>query len=39
VTGFYDEDFTQARYTAEGPFLKFSIKADQRTLKGIAGQR
>ena len=37
--GFHDEDFSQARYTAHGPYLRFSIKADQRTLKDIAGQR
>ena len=39
VLGFHDEDFAHARYTAQGPFLRFSIKADQRTLKDIAGQR
>ena len=39
IIGFHDEDFTQARYTAQGPYLRFSIKADQRTLKDIAGQR
>ena len=39
LVGFHDEDFAQARYTAQGPFLRFSIKADQRTLKDIAGQR
>ena len=39
VTGFEDDDFEQARYTAKGPFLRFSIKADQRLLKNIAGQR
>jgi len=39
VMGFEDDDFEQARYTAEGPFLRFSIKADQRLLKNIAGQR
>lgn len=39
LTGFHDQDFSQARYTAQGPFLRFSIKADQRTLKDIAGQR
>jgi uncharacterized repeat protein (TIGR01451 family) len=38
-TGFDDKDFEQARYTAAGPFLRFSIKADQRLLKAIAGQR
>ncbi len=37
--GFHDEDFSQARYTAQGPYLRFSIKADQQTLKDIAGQR
>ena len=39
VVGFHDSDFAQARYTAQGPYLRFSIKADQRTLKDIAGQR
>jgi len=38
VVGFDDEDFEQARYTAAGPYLRFSIKADQRLLKRIAGQ-
>jgi len=37
--GFDDEDFAQARYTAAGPFLRFSFKADQHFLKNIAGQR
>ncbi len=37
--GFDDKDFEQARYTAAGPFLRFSIKADQRLLKNIAGRR
>ncbi|MGB5721353.1 MAG: OmpA family protein [Woeseiaceae bacterium] len=39
VLGFEDKDFEQARYTASGPFLRFSVKADQRLLKAIAGQR
>ena len=39
ITGFYDSDFSQARYTAQGPYLRFSIKADQQTLKSIAGRR
>ena len=39
VVGFDDKDFAAARYTSQGPFLRFSIKADQRTLKDIAGQR
>ena len=37
--GFYDSDFSAARYTAEGPFLRLSIKADQHTLKRIANNR
>jgi hypothetical protein len=39
LTGFYDSDFSEARYTAQGPYLRFSIKADQNTLKNIAGHR
>ena len=39
IEGFEDSDFQAARYTAAGPFLRFQIKADQRTLKSIAGQR
>ncbi len=39
VMGFEDQDFEQARYTAAGPFLRFSVKADQRLLRAIAGQR
>ncbi|MGI9270326.1 MAG: OmpA family protein [Woeseiaceae bacterium] len=36
--GFHDSDFAQARYTAQGPFLRFSVKADQHFLKGITGR-
>lgn len=36
--GFYDRDFADARYTAQGPYLRFAIKADQQTLKSIAGR-
>ncbi|MCI0517692.1 MAG: hypothetical protein L0Y45_07655, partial [Woeseiaceae bacterium] len=39
VAGFHDSDFSSARYTAQGPYLKIAIKADQQTLKDIAGQR
>jgi hypothetical protein len=39
IAGFHDSDFAQARYTAQGPYLRFAIKANQRTLKDIAGQR
>ncbi len=38
VTGFDDKDFAQARYTSSGPFLRFTVKADQHTLKRIAGR-
>ncbi|MEL7186105.1 MAG: OmpA family protein [Pseudomonadota bacterium] len=37
--GFDDDDFAAARYTAAGPFLRFTIKADQHLLKRIAGRR
>jgi hypothetical protein len=39
VAGFHDSDFSAARYTAQGPYLRISIKADQQTLRDIAGQR
>ena len=38
VAGFHDSDFSAARYTAQGPYLRFSIKADQHTLRRIAGR-
>lgn len=37
--GFHDSDFAAARYTAQGPFLQISVKADQHALRNIAGQR
>lgn len=30
--GFDDEDFSEARYTARGPYIRFRIKADQDNL-------
>jgi hypothetical protein len=39
IAGFHDSDFAQAGYTAQGPYLRFSIKADQKTLKDITGRR
>ncbi len=36
--GFDDNDFAAARYTAQGPYIQISIKADQHTLKKIAGR-
>ena len=38
-TGFDDKDFSEARYTASGPYMRFSIQADHLLLKRIAGQR
>lgn len=35
VSGFHDADFAQARYTAQGPFLRFTVKADQHFLKKV----
>jgi len=34
--GFRDRDFEASRYTAQGPFLKMRIKADQDTFKDIS---
>jgi uncharacterized repeat protein (TIGR01451 family) len=34
--GFRDDDFSGSNYTAQGPFLTFRIKADQKTLKELA---
>ena len=39
IKGFDDSDFSQARYTAQGPYLRFQIKADQHFLKRITGRR
>jgi uncharacterized repeat protein (TIGR01451 family) len=39
VAGFYDQDFAEARYTAKGPYLRFSIKSSGQILRRIAGQR
>jgi len=39
VAGFDDSDFAEARYTAQGPFLRFSIKTDQHALKRVAGRK
>jgi hypothetical protein len=41
--GFRDDDFQASRYLAQGPYLKFRMKADQDTFKdlidGALGQR
>jgi hypothetical protein len=34
-TGFDDEDFTQAAYTAAGPYLTFRLKVDQASLRDL----
>jgi len=37
-TGFVDEDFAAGGQTAEGAFLQFRIKFDQKSLRRIVGQ-
>ena len=34
--GFEDEDFAQARYTVNGPYIQFRIKFDQESIKQLA---
>jgi len=34
--GFRDDDFSASRHTAEGPYLKIRIKADQDTFKDLS---
>ena len=34
-SGFEDEDFSSARYTSRGPFVRFSLKLDQASLRDI----
>jgi hypothetical protein len=34
--GFEDKDFDAARYTAQGPFIKFRMKADQDTFRDLS---
>ncbi|MDH4106752.1 MAG: OmpA family protein [Gammaproteobacteria bacterium] len=38
VAGFHDDDFAAARYTAAGPYLRIAVKADQETLRRVAGR-
>jgi flagellar motor protein MotB len=33
--GFEDEDFAQARYTVNGPYIQFRIKFDQESIKDL----
>ncbi len=35
-TGFRDDDFEASRHTAQGPFIKFRMKADQDTFKDLS---
>ncbi len=35
-TGFRDDDFEASRYTAQGPFIRFRMKADQDTFKDLS---
>jgi hypothetical protein len=34
--GFRDDDFSQSRHTAQGPYLKIRIKADQDTFRDLS---
>ena len=34
--GFRDDDFSESRHTAQGPYLKIRIKADQDTFKDLS---
>jgi len=34
-SGFYDDDFDDANYWAEGPYLKFRLKFDENSLKKL----
>jgi hypothetical protein len=35
LVGFQDADFSASRYTAQGPFIKLRVKADQDTFKEL----
>ncbi|HEY6641801.1 OmpA family protein [Povalibacter sp.] len=35
-SGFRDDDFEASRYTAQGPFIKFRVKADQDTFRDLS---
>jgi hypothetical protein len=35
LSGFEDSDFSQAEYTAKGPFLRFRYKFDQNTIRDL----
>ena len=35
LDGFRDDDFEASRYTAQGPYIKFRMKADQDTFKDL----
>lgn len=39
LQGFRDSDFEANRYTAQGPFIKFRMKADQDTFKDLSLDR
>lgn len=36
LTGFEDKDFSQAEYTAQGPFVRFRFKFDQDSVRDAA---
>jgi hypothetical protein len=36
LRGFRDDDFSASRHTAQGPYIKIRIKADQDTFKDLS---
>jgi len=38
AVGFHDEDFANARYTAAGPYLRFTIRGHQALLERVTGR-
>lgn len=36
LVGFRDDDFSVANYTAQGPYVRFRLKFDQETMRGLA---
>jgi len=37
LTGFEDDDFSRAAFTAQGPFLQYRFKLDQESLTNLLG--
>ena len=37
LLGFHDEDFSKAKFTAQGPFVRFRFKFDQQSVREAVG--